>query len=48
MKKYIKSRIIMAIETIIVISLIFFLKRETFVVSTFSVASNTSFEKPLD
>ncbi len=38
----------MAIETIIVISLIFFLKRETFVVSTFSVASNTSFEKPLD
>ena len=48
MKKYIKSRIIMVFEAIIIFSLIFFIKKETFSISNTSVAVNNSLEKSLD
>lgn len=48
MKQYIKSRLIMIIETIVIICLAFFLRKETNVVSTLSVAVNNTLEKSLD
>lgn len=48
MKNYIKSRIIMIVETIIIIFVIFFIKKESFSVSSKSVAVNNSLEKSLD
>ena len=48
MKHYIKSRIIMVIEVIIIFTLLFALKKETNIVSTLSVAMNNNLEKSLD
>ncbi len=48
MKEYIRSRIIMSLEFAIIILLALFLKKETYTVSTLSVAKNNSLEKTLD
>ena len=48
MRKYIISRVIMAIETVIIVVLIFFLRKESITESTFFTSANTSIEKPLD
>ena len=48
MKQYIISRTIMVVEVIIVVAVIMVLKRETFTVSTLSVAMNDSLDKSLD
>lgn len=48
MKQYIKSRIFMTIEIILVVFSILLLGKETNVVSTFSVAKNMNIEKSLD
>ncbi len=48
MKKYIKSRVIMFIETIFIMISILLLNKESVTNSSFSVANSTSFEKPLE
>ena len=48
MKEYIKSRIVMTIEVIIVLLITIFLKKETYTVSSLSVAKNNSLDKTLD
>lgn len=48
MKEYVKSRIIMILEFAIILFIAFFLKKETYTVSTLSVAQNTSLDKTLD
>ena len=47
MKQYIRSRIIMTIEAIVVIMAILLLRKGTFRVSSLSVALNTDYEKNL-
>ena len=48
MKQYIRSRIIMVLEIILIVIVLFGLKKETNVVSTLSVAMNNNLEKSLD
>ncbi len=48
MKEYIKSRILMVIETILVVCSIFLLSKETTTVSTLSVALNDNYDKNID
>jgi len=48
MKEYIKSRIMMTVEVIIIITVLLFIQRESNNMSTLSVAMNTSLEKSVD
>ena len=48
MKEYVKSRIIMCLEIIIVVAVAMVMKKETNTVSTLSVAMNDSLDKTLD
>ena len=48
MKEYIKNQVIMCIEFIVILAIICLVQKETFVVSTLSVAENDSLEKSLD
>lgn len=48
MKQYIRSRIIMAIEFVIVLAVLLVLNKGTYSVSTLSVATNTNYGKSVD
>lgn len=49
MKKYIRSRIFMVLEAIVLVTVILlFVRKESIKESTFQVVANTSFEGPLD
>ena len=48
MKEYIRSRIKMSIEFLIVLVLVFVVNKETYSVSTLSVATNTNYGKNVD
>ena len=48
MKQYIRSRIIICIEIIVIFAVILLIRKETYNVSTLSVVMNDSLEKSLD
>ena len=48
MKQYIRSRIFMFIEVVIVIATLLFVNKETYSISSLSVATNTNYGKSVD
>ncbi len=48
MKQYIKSRIIMTVEFIVILISVFLLNKETYNISTLSIAANASYNNNID